>query len=63
MSEDELLLKNYQGQVFRYRNPVSGVPEVNIKTPVSGVVHGLLAETKPLGKMGELDADRVIVRP
>jgi len=63
MGEDELLLKNYEGQVFRYRNPVSGEQQVAGTVPVSGVVHSLLSDTKPLKKVGESNADRVIVRP
>jgi hypothetical protein len=48
MSENELILKNYEGQVFRYRNPdirraedVAGAP-----VPASGVVESLLAEAE-----------------
>jgi lysine 2,3-aminomutase len=44
MTDEELIIKNYEGQVFRYRNPdacpakdVSGTP-----VPVSGVVESLL---------------------
>ena len=48
MTDEELIIKNYEGQVFRYRNPdacpakdVAGVP-----VPVSGVVESLLEEAE-----------------
>ena len=65
MSQDELLLKNYEGQVFRYRNPNSQDRQggVTAAPPVSGVVESLLAATTPPVKAeGEVNADRVIVR-
>jgi lysine 2,3-aminomutase len=58
MTRDELLLKNYEGKVFRYRNPDAPA------APVSGVVASLLAEADlPVKVEGEVVADRVIVRP
>ena len=65
MNESELLLKNYEGRVFRYRNP--GSPERKQETvtapPVSGVVESLLADADlPVKVKGEADADRVIIR-
>jgi lysine 2,3-aminomutase len=65
MTEDELLLKNYEGKVFRYRNPNSQdrVGESIPAQPVSGVVESLLADADlPAKTKGEADADRVIVR-
>ena len=65
MTADELLLKNYEGQVFRYRNPNSQDRQggVTAAPPVSGVVESLLAATTPPVKAeGEVNADRVIVR-
>ncbi len=46
MTKDELLLKNYEGKVFRYRNPNSSSRRENVvKNPsVSGVVDKLLAD-------------------
>jgi lysine 2,3-aminomutase len=65
-TEDELLVKNYEGQVFRYRNPATiNHPEETAAAPatVSGAVHSLLANTEVPGKsQGALDADRVGVR-
>jgi lysine 2,3-aminomutase len=66
MTEDELLLKNYEGKVFRYRNPNSqnrGGESIATQ-PVSRVVESLLADSDlPVKTEGEVDADRVIVRP
>jgi lysine 2,3-aminomutase len=64
MTDEELLLKNYEGQIYRYRNP--GTQSYNEKVtaaPVSGVVPSLLADTaQPLKTEEEADANRVIVR-
>jgi lysine 2,3-aminomutase len=64
MTKDELLLKNYEGKVFRYRNPNSqNRREDVVTTPsVSGVVASLLADADLPEKVeGEVNADRVIV--
>jgi len=65
MTKDELLLRNYEGKIFRYRNPAS--PELRpdvAATLVSGVVESLLADAElPLKAAGEVNADRVSVRP
>ena len=59
MTGEELLLKNYEGQVYRYRNPGSQ----DLKVKVSGVVPSLLADNaQPLKTEEEADANRVIVR-
>jgi lysine 2,3-aminomutase len=65
MNENELLLQNYQGKVFRYRNPKS--PDHKEKAvaapPVSGAVESLLADAAlPVKVKGEADADRIIIR-
>jgi lysine 2,3-aminomutase len=62
MNENELLLQNYEGKVFRYRNP--NHKEVAVAaTPVSGAVDNLLAEAAlPVKVKGEANADRVIIR-
>jgi lysine 2,3-aminomutase len=65
MNEDALLLKNYEGKVFRYRNPNSQnrKKEAIAAPPVSGVVESLLADTDlPAKVKGEADADRIIIR-
>ncbi len=62
MTGDELLLKNYEGRVFRYRNPSSQDRRDVAPAPVSGVVESLLAAPLPVNDQGEVDADRVIVR-
>jgi lysine 2,3-aminomutase len=65
MNEDELLLKNYEGRIFRYRNPNSQNHKEEAVTapPVSGVVESLLADADmPIKAKGEVDADRVIIR-
>jgi len=63
MTDDELLLKNYEGQVYRYRNPGSPEHHEPLAAPVSGVVPSLLADTAhPLKTGEEADANRVIVR-
>jgi lysine 2,3-aminomutase len=62
MTKDELLLKNYEGKVFRYRNPNPSARPESAAAPVSGVVDSLLADTDlPVKVEGEVDADRVIV--
>ena len=38
MTEDELLLKNYEGKVFRYRNPSSKECREEAVATVSGIV-------------------------
>ena len=63
LNQDEVLLKNYEGKVFRYRNPVpqdrvDGIPAV----PVSGAVESLLTTPMPATDQRGVDADRVIVR-
>ena len=65
MNEDELLLKNYEGKVFRYRNPnyQNREKEAVAAPPVSGVVVSLLADADlPAKAKGEANADRIIVR-
>jgi lysine 2,3-aminomutase len=63
MNGDELLLKNYEGQVYRYRNPGSPDSREQNAVPVSGVVPSLLADAAQPQETGvETDADRVIVR-
>ena len=64
-TEDELLLKNYEGNVYRYRNPNPQAfrEEVRIETSVSETMESLLAEavTKPETE-GAVNADRISVR-
>jgi lysine 2,3-aminomutase len=64
-TEDELLLKNYEGNIFRYRNPNHRCPEAIAAgaVTVSGVVNGLMADAeKQYESPGAIDADRVSVR-
>ena len=62
MNNDELIVKNYEGKVFRYRNPNSQNRAV-AAPPVSGVVESLLADADlPVKVKGEADADRIIIR-
>jgi len=54
MTDKELLLRNYEGQVYRYRNPN---PETGVKTemtgqPQSDIVESLLAHAVPVEKKG-----------
>jgi lysine 2,3-aminomutase len=64
MTDEELLLKNYEGQVYRYRNPSSqSYDEKVMAATVSGVVPSLLDDAaRPLEVKGVTDANRVIVR-
>ena len=50
MNQDELLLKNYEGKVFRYRNPTPQAPAVAMEPvpAVSGIVESLLTESVPV---------------
>ena len=64
-TEDELLIKNYKGQVYRYRNPNPQTDNVEMRTevPVSGAMESLLTEVEvKMEKEGAVDADRIIVR-
>lgn len=62
MTDSELILRNYEGKVFRYRNPgaVARGPEPGVR---SGVLGKLLVEEAPMGQREDKDADRVILRP
>jgi lysine 2,3-aminomutase len=62
MNGDELLLRNYEGRVFRYRNPNPQNQVGAAGIPVSGAVESLLAASLPESEPGVADADRVIVR-
>ncbi|MBI2980562.1 MAG: KamA family radical SAM protein [Chloroflexi bacterium] len=58
-TEDELVLRNYEGRVLHYRNPGRGKsPEPAAE--VAGVSGGIALKLAP---EGERNADRVIVRP
>jgi lysine 2,3-aminomutase len=50
MNDKELLLRNYEGQVYRYRNPASEPEAAKIATaqPVSEMVESLLTEPMPV---------------
>lgn len=62
MTKDDLLLKNYEGKVFRYRNPNWSHRNADVAAPVSGVVDSLLADADlPAKVKGEVNANRVIV--
>jgi lysine 2,3-aminomutase len=65
-TEDELLLKNYEGNIYRYRNPnpKSTRRAAKRETPVSGAMESLLAGSEMKTETeGATDADRVSVRP
>jgi len=63
-ADDELLLRNYQGHIFRYRNPQNCPESIPAVTSPNGVtVDNILAETRvPYESQGVTDADRVILR-
>ena len=64
-TEDELMLKNYEGNVYRYLNPNPHAfrEEVRIETTVSKAIDSLLADTEiKIAREGVIDADRVVVR-
>jgi lysine 2,3-aminomutase len=50
MTDEELLLKNYEGKVFRYRNPAPKAPAAARESvpAVSGIVESLLSEPVPV---------------
>ncbi|MBU2607855.1 MAG: KamA family radical SAM protein [Chloroflexi bacterium] len=63
MTEDELLLKNYEGKVFRYRNPGSKECREEAASPFSGIVESLRVDAKiRIATGGAIDADRAVVR-
>ena len=43
MNDEELLLKNYEGNVYRYRNPSGGLEDPSV---ASGAVESLLTEAE-----------------
>ncbi len=52
MNKDELLLKNYEGKIFRYRNPGPQKRREDVTAaPVSGVVESLLADADAADKV------------
>jgi lysine 2,3-aminomutase len=64
-TEDELLLKNYEGNIYRYRNPnhQTRQGEGGMETPVSEAMESLLAEAEIKRETeGAISADRVSVR-
>jgi len=65
-TEKELLLRNYQGNIFRYRNPKSQPGPKSISkaaSPLTSQVASLIDDAEPqLEAIGNTDADRVIVR-
>jgi len=66
-TEGELLLRNYEGHVFRYRNPDSRRPQkkevVEVVSPAGDAVDRALASTGlSFESQGAKDADRVVVR-
>jgi lysine 2,3-aminomutase len=63
MSDNELLLKNYEGQIYRYRNPSSNGVGKEDAVPVSGVIPNIMTENvRRVESAGETDASRIIVR-
>jgi lysine 2,3-aminomutase len=63
MSDNELLLKNYEGQIYRYRNPSPNSVGKEAEVPVSGVIPNKMTENvRRVESAGEADASRVIVR-
>ncbi|HTY82398.1 MAG TPA: KamA family radical SAM protein, partial [Dehalococcoidales bacterium] len=63
MSDNELLLKNYEGQIYRYRNPSPDGVGKEAAVPVSGVIPSEMTENvRRVESAGETDASRVIVR-
>ncbi len=62
-TEEELLLKNYQGNIYRYRNPSYQIrrEEVAATIPVSRVPGSPIDDELPFESKGAIDADRVIV--
>jgi lysine 2,3-aminomutase len=65
MNNDVLLLKNYEGKVFRYRNPGSHKDaDEGSAVPVSGAVESLLADARVTVKAkGATNANRNSLRP
>ncbi len=64
-TEDELLLKNYEGNVYRYRSPNPGAvqEEAGVSAaPVRQTMESLLADTGIKLKPDGANEDRVIVR-
>jgi lysine 2,3-aminomutase len=50
MTDEELLLRNYEGKVYRYRNPKSesSAEKTMVPQPISEIVESLLTETVPV---------------
>jgi lysine 2,3-aminomutase len=64
MTDNELMLKNYEGQVYRYRNPNTSAQSESVAADhISGAVPSMLRDGNPKAETaGETDASRVIVR-
>jgi lysine 2,3-aminomutase len=60
-TEDELLLRNYEGHIYRYRNPN---PQYHGReAPVSFALENILTDSQIMPEMkGAADADRIVVR-
>jgi lysine 2,3-aminomutase len=63
-TDEELLLKNYEGNIFRYRNPGSYPESIAEEANPAGDADGslLAGNESPFESKGAIDADRVIVR-
>lgn len=65
-NEEELLFRNYQGRIFKYRNPVTPKQQqenAEAETPERMVVDDMLASTGlSFESQGAIDANRVVVR-
>ncbi len=65
-NEEELLIRNYQGRIFQYRNPVLPKQQqenAEAETPERMVVDDMLASTGlSFESQGAIDANRVVVR-
>ncbi len=58
-SEEELLLKNYEGQIYRYRNPAHHRTEANAELASVATAEGLLSRTETQHTPeGRRDADK-----
>jgi lysine 2,3-aminomutase len=60
-TEDELLLRNYEGHVYRYRNP--NPQAYGREVPVDLIMESLLVDPQiKMKTKGAVDADRIVVR-
>jgi lysine 2,3-aminomutase len=62
-NKEQLILKNYEGKIYHYRNPRGQTQEpVEAAAPVNASAENLFIDSELVAD-GVIDADRVVIRP